>query len=104
MVVRSWQLYCELVAGVLLRSPRASKRAREDEDGLDRYLRDLGHSTGNPYPAARSDEMPMLFPDGDALPYQLTDLPNRQRPDPLTADRDMLFDRREARHGARRKL
>ena len=28
--------------------------------------------------AASFDDMPPLFPEGDALPYQLADLPNRQ--------------------------
>ena len=53
------------------------KRAREDEDGLERYLRDLDHRGGAPDLAASFDDMPALFPDGGALPYQLADLPDR---------------------------
>ena len=67
------------------RSPRAGKRAREDEDGLERYLRDLGHRGGGGGGGAHDlaagfDDMPALFPEGDALPYQLADLPHRQAP------------------------
>ncbi len=42
------QLLGQLTMSMHVRSPRASKRAREDEDGLERYLRDLGHRGGAP--------------------------------------------------------
>ncbi len=59
-------------------SPRARKRAREDEDGLERYLRDLGHRGDDAEATANFDEMPLLFGDGEGLPYPLADLPDRR--------------------------
>ena len=38
----------QLMVSAHVHSPRARKRAREDEDGLERYLRDLGHRGGAP--------------------------------------------------------
>ena len=74
------QLLAADCAHALFFSPRASKRAREDEDGLERYLRDLGHRGSDTGPAVKFDDIPTLFPEGDALPYQLTELPSRQAP------------------------